>query len=207
VTNFIYKRENALSDSLCRSFIETFETDTENQVKGSVNIRGEARHDWPGKRSTDISFNPNDLNRPRWKFLLTELINVLELGKSDYNQQFYRGMEQIDPWEIHHVFNIQRYLPGEGYSDYHCERAGLTTGNRMGVWMIYLNDVYDKGWTEFYYQQHYEKAEAGKLVIWPCDFTHLHRGIISHTETKYVITGWYSWVKNPPKLSDENEKS
>ena len=203
MTDFIYRRKNALSDSLCRSFIETFETDTENQTKGSVNIRGVVKDDYAGKQSTDISFQPNDLKRPRWKFLLTELINVLELGKADYTQQFYRGMEQIDPWEIYHTFNIQRYLPGEGYSDYHCERAGLTTGDRMGVWMIYLNDVHDRGWTEFYYQQHYEKAEAGKLCIWPCDFTHLHRGIISQTETKYIITGWFSWVKDPPKPSDE----
>ena len=207
MTNFIYRRENALSDSLCRSFIETFEADTENQIKGSVNIRGDVTQDWPGKQSTDICFTPNDLNRPRWKFLLTELVQILERGKADYTQQFYRGIEKLDPWEINHAFNIQRYLPGEGYSDYHCERAGETTGHRMGVWMIYLNDVYDKGWTEFYYQQHFEKAEAGKLVIWPCDFTHLHRGIVSHTETKYVITGWFSWVKEPAKPSDENEKS
>ena len=207
MTNFIYRRENALSDSLCRSFIETFETDTENQTKGVVNVRGEVKEDFAGKRSTDITFIPTDLKRPRWKFLLSELINVLELGRKDYFQQFYRGMEQIDPWEINHAFNMQRYLPGEGYSDYHCERAGMTTGNRMGVWMIYLNDVYDRGWTEFYYQQHYEKAEAGKLVIWPCDWTHLHRGIISHTETKYIITGWFSWVEEPPKPSDGNEKS
>jgi len=207
VTNFIYRRENALSDSLCRSFIETFETDTENQTKGVVNVRGEVKEDFAGKQSTDITFVPTDLKRPRWKFLLSELINVLELGKADYSQYFYRGIEQLDPWEIDHVFNMQRYLPGEGYSDYHCERAGLSTGNRMGVWMIYLNDVYDRGWTEFYYQQHFEKAEAGKLCIWPTDFTHLHRGIISHTETKYVLTGWYSWVKNPLKPSDKNEKS
>ena len=203
MTNFIYRRKNALSDSLCRSFIETFETDTENQTKGSVNVRGVVKSDYPGKQSTDISFMPNDLKKPRWKFLLTELINVLELGKADYSQQFYRGIEKLDPFEIHHTFNIQRYLPGEGYSDYHCERAGLTTGNRMGVWMIYLNDVHDRGWTEFYYQQHYEKAEAGKLCIWPCDFTHLHRGIISHTETKYIITGWFSWTEEPPKPGDE----
>ena len=207
MTDFIYRRENALSDSLCRSFIETFETDTENQTRGSVNIRGDVIKDYPGKQSTDISFIPNDLKRPRWKYLLTELISVLESCKSDYEQQFYRGMEMLDPWEIHHIFNMQRYLPGEGYSDYHCERAGQSASDRMGVWMVYLNDVHDRGWTEFYYQQHYEKAEAGKLVIWPSDWTHLHRGIISHTEIKYIITGWFSWIKNPPKPSDDNEKS
>ncbi len=202
MTNFIYRRDNALSNSLCKSFIETFETDTENHSRGSVNVRGEIVDNYEGKQSTDISFTPDDLNRPQWKFLLTELVEALELGKRDYTQQFYRGMEQLDPWEINTTFNIQRYLPGEGYSHYHCERAGITTGYRMGVWMIYLNDVYDRGWTEFYYQQHYEKAEAGKLCIWPCDWTHLHRGIVSHTETKYIITGWYSWIKNPPKMND-----
>ena len=207
MTDFIYRRENALSDSLCRSFIETFETDTENQTRGSVNIRGDVIKDYPGKQSTDISFIPNDLERPRWKYLLTELISVLESCKSDYEQQFYRGMEMLDPWEIHHIFNMQRYLPGEGYSDYHCERAGQSASHRMGVWMVYLNDVHDKGWTEFYYQQHYEKAEAGKLVIWPSDWTHLHRGIISHTETKYILTGWFSWIKKPPKPSNDNDKS
>ena len=212
MTNFIYRRENALSKSLCKSFIDTFELDTENQTKGVVR-RGNKIGPYKGKTSTDISFTPNDLNRPRWKFLLTKLINALELGKRDYTQYFYRGMEMLDPWEIHHCFNMQRYLPGEGYSDYHCERAGLATYNRMGVWMIYLNDVYDRGWTEFYYQQHFEKAEAGKLCIWPTDFTHLHRGIISQTETKYVLTGWYSFIESQEekvkqqKRDIENEKS
>ena len=207
MTNFIYRKENALSDSLCRSFIETFETDTENQTQGVINIRGETVKDNERKLSTDISFIPRDLERPRWKHLLTKLIIVLETGRNEYRQQFYRGMEKLDPWEIHWIFNMQRYLPGEGYHDYHCERAGLSTGHRMGVWMIYLNDVHDRGWTEFYYQQHYEKAEAGKLMIWPCDWTHLHRGIVSHTETKYILTGWFSWKEEPPKPSDKNEKS
>ena len=196
MTNFIYRKENALSDSLCRSFIETFETDTENQTKGVINIHGEAVTESSHKASTDISFIPRDLERPRWKFLLTELIHTLEVASSDYKDIFYQGLSKIDPWEIHWIFNMQRYLPGEGYHNFHCERAGLSTGNRMGVWMFYLNDINDKGWTEFYYQQHFEKPEAGKLVMWPTDWTHLHRGITSPTETKYIITGWFSWVEN-----------
>jgi hypothetical protein len=55
VTDFIYRRKNALSDSLCRSFIETFETDTENQVRGVINVRGEII-EGKGEQSTDISF-------------------------------------------------------------------------------------------------------------------------------------------------------
>ena len=58
-----------------------------------------------------------------------------------------------------------------------------------GVWMIYLNDINDRGWTEFFYQQHYEIPKAGKIVCCLCDWTHTHRGIVSPTETKYILTG------------------
>jgi hypothetical protein len=57
--------------------------------------------------------------------------------------------------------------------------------------MIYLNDVTEGGETEFYYQQHFETPEQGKLIIWPSDWTYLHRGIPSPTQVKYILTGWF----------------
>jgi hypothetical protein len=61
----------------------------------------------------------------------------------------------------------------------------------MLVFMVYLNDL-EYGGTEFMFQNHTEKAEAGKLLIWPTDWTYYHRGQISKTEAKYILTGWYS---------------
>jgi hypothetical protein len=58
--------------------------------------------------------------------------------------------------------------------------------------MVYLNTVDDQGGTQFYYQNHIEKPEQGKLLIWPSDWTHLHRGVASPTEKKYIFTGWYT---------------
>ena len=58
--------------------------------------------------------------------------------------------------------------------------------------MVYLNDVSDKGETEFFYQHHFESPVAGKLSIWPSDWMYLHRGVISPTESKYILTGWYT---------------
>ena len=37
------------------------------------------------------------------------------------------------------------------------------------------------------------KAVKGKTVIWPTDFTHTHRGIVSPTEHKYIATGWFNF--------------
>ena len=46
------------------------------------------------------------------------------------------------------------------------------------------------------YQNKIYKAEVGKTIIWPTDFTHTHRGIASNTEHKYIMTGWYSFCRN-----------
>ena len=61
------------------------------------------------------------------------------------------------------------------------------------MFMTYLNDVNDGGETEFHFQQMKVKAVKGKTVIWPTDFTHLHRGITSPTQEKYIATGWYNF--------------
>jgi len=29
--------------------------------------------------------------------------------------------------------------------------------------------------------------------MWPSDFTHTHRGIISKTKEKYILTGWLGY--------------
>ena len=60
--------------------------------------------------------------------------------------------------------------------------------------MTYLNNVTDKGETEFKYYNLKVKAKAGLTLIWPPDFTHTHRGIPSPTQHKWIMTGWFDFV-------------
>ena len=94
---------------------------------------------------------------------------------------------------IKEPFNIQHYAPNEGYRMWHCERSTSQSLQRALAWMTYLNDVDDGGETEFHWQQLKVKPVKGKTVIWPTDFTHLHRGITSPTQHKYIVTGWFSF--------------
>ena len=206
MTDFIYRKENALSFDFCRSLIELFEIDKERQHRGVIRKEGEVVSVDEHKTSTDISFNPNDLQDERWGKSLKRIINTVEEARQDWIAQYYMGLERVDPFEINFTFNMQRFLPGEGYHRFHSERASFDTRDRVGVWMIYLNNVHDRGWTEFFYQQHYEIPKAGKIVCWPSDWTHTHRGIISPTETKYILTGWFTFI-NPKRMENENEKS
>ncbi len=58
--------------------------------------------------------------------------------------------------------------------------------------MTFLNDV-DDGGTEFKYQNLTIPAKKGLTLIWPAPWTHTHRGQVSNTKTKYIITGWYNF--------------
>ena len=201
--DFIYRKENVISDSLCKSFIENFELDTERQYEGIAGSDGKkplSGKDAP-KQSTDICFKPSDLEDERWGNMLQELIDTLEEHRKKYLIH-WPGLKTLAATEIHWTFNIQKYKPGESFGEYHCERADMGTSDRVLVWMIYLNDVHDGGWTEFFHYNLFEEPKAGKLLIWPADFTHIHKGLPSHTETKYILTGWYSFVQ-PKKNKKE----
>ena len=89
-------------------------------------------------------------------------------------------------------FAIQHYPVGGGFKKWHFERGGNYSSQRVLVFMTYLNDV-DDGGTEFYYQNIKSPAVKGLTIIWPPDFTHTHRGEVSNTKEKYIVTGWFSF--------------
>ena len=90
-------------------------------------------------------------------------------------------------------YNIQHYKKGGGFKKWHFERtAPAKQSNRVLVFMTYLNNVEDGG-TEFLYQGVKTEAKKGLTLIWPTDFTHTHKGIISETKEKYIVTGWYTY--------------
>ena len=192
---FLYRKEGALSPELCKSFINTFEASDEK--KPGILYGPDGNSSTSGKKSTDISFHPGYLEHKTWGPLLKQLIPVIEKGQIDYINRYQIAMDNIDPFEINSLFNIQRYLPGEGFSTWHCERATSPHSNRVLVWMVYLNSLTDRGETEFLYQHHFEEPKEGKLVIWPSDWMYMHRGVSSPSQTKYVITGWFTHIPRP----------
>ena len=67
---------------------------------------------------------------------------------------------------------------------------------RVLAWMFYLNTVTDDGGTYFDNYDLTLNAVEGRCVIWPAYWTHMHRGIVSKTESKYIVTGWFSFIDN-----------
>ena len=199
--DFIYRIPNLVSDEFCKDIIEKFENSkfkkkgsSYKAENGSVTLVKEGTF----KKSTDIGITRDfcriteEAGEEGWLEFITYINLKLEKAIDLYAQKFPQ-LDSLQEFELE-SYNIQRYLPGEGFYNWHCENTGYTLGgDRVLAWMIYLNDVEDGG-TEFKTQNHIEKAEAGKFLIWPAYWTHIHRGQISNTKTKYIITGWYRHI-------------
>lgn len=93
------------------------------------------------------------------------------------------------------AINVQKYIADEGgYPYWHCElypkNDGGETLHRVLLWCTYLNEGFEGGETEFFYQQRKVVPKTGRLVIAPSTFTHTHRGNKPLGGNKYLATSW-----------------
>ena len=176
-----FVHETMLSDiSLCDQLIEYHKNNMEYKIAGKTTA-GEGVH----KVSTDVSIMSGN-NNPIVHMYMSEVVKAIKI----YGEKYGLSMQVL----LKEVINIQHYAPNEGFFDWHCERGSHQSHQRALVFMTYLNDVNGGGETEFHFQQMKVKAVKGKTVIWPTDFTHLHRGITSPTEHKYIATGSFHFL-------------
>ena len=106
--------------------------------------------------------------------------------------QKYSYLKKLATHNILEV-KIQKTKIGEGYHTWHCENAEMKARNRILAFMLYLNDVDEGGETEFLYQKCRFKPQKNTLMIWPSQFTHVHRGNPPLSNDKYIITGWVEY--------------
>jgi len=91
--------------------------------------------------------------------------------------------------------NLQRYEADQGgYPYWHCEHypkdRNSESLHRTLLWTAYLNDGFEAGETEFYYQRRKINPQTGAFLIAPASFTHTHRGNQPKNGAKYIATSW-----------------
>ena len=173
--NFIRIYENVLSDEMLTDLVE--------MARQNVN--------W-NSRSDGFRLDSQMPLDAFWPMMVIEVNKQLSnKALSSYIKDF-PGLLDVGEYWCSGSMNLQKTEPLEGYHSFHCEN--ITSSNRFRIlaWMIYLNDVEEGGETEFLYQQLKIKPKANTTVIWPAGFTHLHRGNPPISETKYILTGWFT---------------
>lgn len=178
---------------------EIFDEFAHRAVEGMIGGCGSDRVvDKSVKDSFDLGFFEvmHDRPEPILKYL-EALNNCLNLYKRDHP---FCNEEQA-PWGIVEGINIQMYPPGAGFKKLHWEKTGGKTVNRHLAFMTFLTDIPQEhgGGTEFPQQERVLPCITGSTAIWPAEWTHAHRGVVSHTHEKRIVTGWYSFL-NQEKL-------
>ena len=175
--------EDKIPESVCDGLIEYHKNNTDYKVQGV----SQSGIDFSVKESHDVYFFngvQNEAVKNYFKVLQPVFQKYME--KYDIINTMYLITERAN--------NIQYYPPGGGYKKWHYERGNLETSRRQLVYMTYLNTVTDGGGTEFKYQNLKFNAEKGKTLIWPSDFTHTHKGEVSPSQEKWIVTGWFEYT-------------
>tara|TARA_B100000965_G_scaffold394022_1_gene405685 strand:- start:25 stop:630 length:606 start_codon:yes stop_codon:yes gene_type:complete len=125
---------------------------------------------------------------------ITDYVDALAEVTREYCN--YWTMLKTIHWDLIEDFNIQWYPKSGGFKKLHCERnsAHPECTNRVMAWMTYLNDIHDGGETFFDVQQCKVAPRKGLTLVWPADWTHMHKGYPAPTEEKMIITGWYDLI-------------
>ena len=172
---YIFKKDSALTADLCKSCIEYFESSDRKEDDKSRGYKGIA---------ASLEFDT-----------FTDLLMILNLNMQSYVDQHSYLTRLYAPWRVDNVFNIQKYEPGYAYVEEHMEHGkDRRDSTRLLGWMAYLNTINNKGGTIWPQQNFISSPKEGDLYIWPAGWTHSHYGIAAPEETKYILTGWCSFV-------------
>lgn len=218
--NFIGIYDNALSDVLCKTIIDTFDSsphvepgrtgqgvDTSKKISRDITISNHS--DWRAIEQQIAEITVDHLTQyvRDYPFLLAGAISLSVPGPDgrpmtitadmirDLAPQNRAGLTQA-------VFRLgpiicQKYDRNKGgYFHWHSEfyppphDPDLDALHRVLLFMYYLNDVEEGGQTGFYYQDMEVSPRRGRMVIAPAGFTHTHCGKMPVSDDKYILTSW-----------------
>lgn len=191
--DFIELYVNAISKESCDEIIEWFEEREDLHTPGHVidyyDDKGVeiSKVDTVVKDSTDIGAKLTS------DYLSTQIIfEPLSNALFDYVEK-YPFLKELPEFGLDYIYNVQRYYPNQGFFLEHAENSAKGDC-RVLAWTLYLNDITDGGETLYTLYNKKIKPQAGTLVIFPAHWTHAHKGVTSPTETKYIATGWFSFL-------------
>ena len=172
---------------VCDNLVNLFNQNKGLARAGTTYVGTKATVDKERKLSLDLTI-PAANNQKPFEDYKKELSKCLANYVKKYpaiNDNYYFGLKES--------YNIQYYPPGGGFKKWHFERTSPANSSRVLVFMTYLNTIKNGGGTEFKHQQIITPCEKGLTLLWPPDFTHIHRGQVSKKHKKYIVTGWYGY--------------
>lgn len=190
--DFIRIYDDAFDYDYCQSLIKLFEFQSKHSRSWGREESSHIRHD-ESSSLNDAVLESYEFSTDNARGYLNKFNEVFwDKAYTDYATQF----SVLNDCDKHSIFSykLQKTKPAEGYHIWHHEHGNHYASKRIGVYILYLNDVEMGGETEFLYQRTRVEAKTGRLVIFPAAFTHVHRGNPPLSGNKYIMTGWIEYA-------------
>jgi hypothetical protein len=194
ITNFIGVFDEVLSKETCDEIIKHYEyvnslgrTETRKQHENAISINKDNSLYFLNSFTDDTLIVNGSI------FAVNAFKNAAWECYKVYSEK-YGILTTLNSHGFPEQIKIQKNKPCEGYHVWHCENAGVASGSRMLLVLMYLNDVDSGGETEFLYQSKRVEPKVGRVVICPTGFTHTHRGNPPLSGDKYIMNTWVQFV-------------
>ena len=190
--DFIGRFDNAFSPDFCQQAIEYFDRMEELGFGRSrqiiENVPAHLKDTIAFNTSRAVSHGINDIGIIGVPAIQDHFLAVTWACYQIY-QTRYSALQTQHPQGIYEL-KIQKTLIGGGFHVWHWEQEGRKDCSRLMNVQLFLNDVKEGGETEFLYLNKVERSEQGKLLIYPGNYTHTHRGNPPRSNSKYLINAW-----------------
>ena len=183
-TDFIVRYENVIPKDECKKVISYIDYLHENSfLADSVK---EHSH-FVNHESANITQDLEELHLVNTHTIGSELMKYMQPCVSDYLQEFsVLGQSRFLIVDM----KVKKIKPGGGFHNWHFESEGNSSHRKLVV-QLYMNDIDEAGETEFLYQNKRLVPKKNRLLVWPADWTHTHRGNPPiGQKDKYILTTW-----------------
>ena len=102
-------------------------------------------------------------------------------------------------------YTIVKYDADDGFFEWHFDRLDDDRKSRQRAFscLIYLNDNFEEGETDFYWHKIIPKT--GKIAFFPSAHQWVHKGRVPKNGCKYIITTWLQQAINNGKADIPND--
>lgn len=178
--------DNMVSKEMCQDAI-TFFNDKKKFKKVMSRLDAEGMSN---TQKNDLAIDLNEMNVGEWELPIKPIfINLNQAWL------FYRKSTGIDDFYtrgfVYGSAKIQLTQPGGGYHLWHIEHSdSFDASTRVMFYIIYLNEGFEGGETEFLNLKRRVKPKEGRIILSPAHFPYVHRGNPPLDKDKYIMTGW-----------------
>jgi len=174
-----------MNEKNLNEIIDFFNSSHESHTAGKV---GNGNIDKTKKDCIELLINPREIEEKKLEFLknfLSEIKNCFV----DYTSQW----DYLDSnWNKMYIGSvlIQKFLASGHHTEYHCDRQNINSSHKSLSWITFLNNIEEnEGLMDFKYFECSIKPKKGLTLMWPSDWTHLHRQNLLKSQDKFIIKG------------------